>query len=180
MSQATKIHSPVEVEKRKKLDIRAGDTVRVYIKIEEKGKIRSQIFEGIVLARKHGNEPGATLTVRRTSGGFGVEKVFPLFSPTIEKIEVVKRAKVRQANIYHIREKASKEVKRHIKNVRIVSESDEDQEGSEMVDEQEVEETSSNEEEDVPVEEGGQTEEEDQQEDQSKDEDEVKEEKISN
>ncbi|MGM0482706.1 MAG: 50S ribosomal protein L19 [Patescibacteria group bacterium] len=129
MSQITKTHTPVDIEKRKKLDIRAGDTVRVSVKIEEKGKTRTQEFEGIVLSQKHGNEPGATFTVRRTSGSIGVEKVFPLFSPVIEKIEVVKRAKSRQSNLYHIREKAAKEVRRHIKNVRVVRESDEDMEG---------------------------------------------------
>lgn len=104
--------------KRKKLDMRAGDTVRVSVRIEEKGKTRNQDFEGIVLARKHGNEPGATFTVRRIVGGIGVEKIFPLFSPVIEDIKVVKRAKVRQANLYHIRRKAAKEVRKYIKNVR--------------------------------------------------------------
>ena len=118
MSQATKIHSTVDVEKRKKLGIRAGDTVRVSVKIEEKGKTRTQEFEGLVLARKHGNEPGATFTVRRTTGGVGVEKIFPLFSPVIEKITIVKRSKVRQANLYHIRKKATKEVRRYIRNIR--------------------------------------------------------------
>ena len=118
MNQISEIHSPVETEKRKKIDMRAGDTVRVSVKIEEKGKTRIQNFEGIVLTRKHGNEPGATFTVRRSTGLVGVEKVFPLFSPTIEKIEVLKRAKVKQSNLYHIRRKATKEVKKHIKNMR--------------------------------------------------------------
>ena len=154
MSQATKVNSPVEVEKRKKLDIRAGDSVRVSVKIEEKGKTRTQEFEGIVLSRKHGNEPGATFTVRRSSGVIGVEKVFPLFSPVIEKIEIVKRAKVRQSNIYHIREKAAKKVRRHIKNVRNVSETDEDQEIPEQEDlPEETEETTANESEEVVAEE---------------------------
>ncbi len=118
MSQTKEILPSAETKKRKNLDMRAGDTVRVSVKIEERGKTRTQEFEGIVLARKHGNEPGATFTVRRTSGGLGVEKIFPLFSPLIEKIEVIKRSKVRQANLYHIRRKAAKEVKRYIKNVR--------------------------------------------------------------
>ncbi len=128
MTNTTATHSPVNIEQRKKLNIRAGDTVRVSVRIQEKGKTRLQHFEGIVLARKHGNEPGATFTVRRTTGGIGVEKVFPLFSPVIDKITIVKRAKVRQANLYHIRTKATKEVRRYMKNVRIVSETDEGQE----------------------------------------------------
>ncbi len=118
MIRTKEILSSAEAKKRKELDMRAGDTVRVSVKIEEKGKTRTQEFEGIVLARKHGNEPGATFTVRRTSGGVGVEKIFPLFSPLIDRIEVIKRSKVRQANLYHIRRKAAKEVKRYIKNIR--------------------------------------------------------------
>ena len=83
--------SPVDMAARKKLDLRPGDTVRVHQKIEEeKGKYRIQIFEGLVLARKHGTEPGATFTVRRVLSGIGVEKIFPLYSPMIEKIEVTK------------------------------------------------------------------------------------------
>ncbi len=120
------ILSPVNVQKRQEINIKAGDTVRVHIKIEEKGKTRIQIFEGLVLARKHGDEAGGTFTVRRVSGGIGVEKIFPIYSPFIEKIEVIKRAKVRQANLYHIRRKAAKEVRRQMKNVKIVSESTED------------------------------------------------------
>ncbi len=118
MNQTKETLSPAEIRKRRGIDMRAGDTVRVSVKIEEKGKTRTQEFEGIVLARKHGNEPGATFTVRRTSGGIGVEKIFPLFSPLIDKIEVVKRSKVRQSNLYHIRRKAAKEVKKYVRNVR--------------------------------------------------------------
>ena len=70
--------SSVNVEDRKKLGIKAGDTVRVWVKIEEKGKTRTQAFEGLVLARKHGNEAGATFTVRKVASGVGVERIFPL------------------------------------------------------------------------------------------------------
>ena len=107
--------SPVNIESRKKLDLRAGDTVRVSQKIEEKGKTRIQIFEGLVLARKHGTEAGATFTVRRSTGGYGVEKIFPLYSPMIDKIEIVKRSKVRRSKLYYIRRKALKQISKRMK-----------------------------------------------------------------
>lgn len=108
--------SPVNMESRQKLGIRAGDTVRVWQKIQEKEKTRLQAFEGLVLARKHGNEPGATFTVRKVASGVGVEKIFPLYSPIIDKIEIIKRSKVRRAKLYHIREKVAKEIKRQMRN----------------------------------------------------------------
>ncbi len=104
--------SPVDVEERKNLGIKAGDTVRVWQKIEEKGKTRLQAFEGVVLAVKHGTEPGATFTVRKVSLGVGVEKIFPLYSPVIDKIEVLKRARVRKAKLYFVRDKVSRELRR--------------------------------------------------------------------
>ena len=99
----------------KDFDMRVGDTVKVHQKIQEKGKTRIQIFEGMVLARKHGAEKGATFTVRKNSLGYGVERIFPLFSPIIDKIEVVRRAKVRRAKLYYIREKAAKEISKRMK-----------------------------------------------------------------
>ncbi len=105
---------------RKALDLRSGDTVRVYQKIEEKGKYRLQAFEGLVLARKHGTEAGATFTVRRVASGVGVEKVFPLYSPMIDHIEVVKRARVRRAKLYYIRDKAAREARRGLRRARVV------------------------------------------------------------
>jgi len=72
----TQVVSPINAEERRKIDIRPGDTVKVWQKIQEKGKTRLQVFEGIVLAKKHGNEPGATFTVRRVSGGMGVRRFF--------------------------------------------------------------------------------------------------------
>ena len=98
------IYSPINVESRKKIDIKPGDTVRVWLKIQEKGKTRLQVFEGLVIARKHGNEPGATFTVRKIASGVGVEKIFPLYSPVIDKIEIVRRAKVRRAKLYYLRD----------------------------------------------------------------------------
>jgi len=110
-----KTFSPVKIEARKELDMRAGDTVRVFQKIQEKGKTRLQAFEGMILSRKHGTEPGATFTVRRTTGGFGVEKIFPLYSPMIDKIEIIRRSKTRRSKLYHVREQALKQVKKRLK-----------------------------------------------------------------
>lgn len=112
-------------EERKKTDFRAGDTVRVSQKIEEKGKTRLQVFEGLVLARKHGTEDGATFTVRKVSSGYGVEKIFPLFSPLIDKIEVTKRAKVRRAKLFYVREKVAKEINRQMRQARMAKEPEE-------------------------------------------------------
>ncbi len=119
-----KIISPVNVEERKNLDIRSGDTIRVTQKITEKDKktgkpkVRLQAFEGLCLAVKHGREAGATFTIRKIASGVGVERVFPLYSPMIEKIEVVKRSKVRRAKLYHIRDKAAKEIRRQMRNIQ--------------------------------------------------------------
>lgn len=113
--------SPVDMEARKNLDLRPGDTVRVWQKIEEeKGKYRLQAFEGLVLARKHGTEAGATFTVRRVLSGVGVEKIFPLYSPMIEKIETIKRSRVRRAKLYYIREKVAREARRQLRRLRII------------------------------------------------------------
>lgn len=117
-----KVVSPINIEERSALDFRAGDTVRVWQKIAEKGKFRLQAFEGLVLARKHGKEAGATFTVRRVASGVGVEKIFPLFSPVIDKIDVLKRARVRRSKLYHIREKAAKEISRQMRNLRMQKE----------------------------------------------------------
>lgn len=111
------IVTPVNVEKRRSLDIRAGDTVRVSLRIEEKGKTRLQNFEGLVIATKHGKEAGGTFTVRRVSSGVGVEKTFPIYSPVIEEIEIVKRSKVRRAKLYHIKKKATREIKRQMRRI---------------------------------------------------------------
>lgn len=113
--------SPVNMNERKELGIRAGDTVRVSQKIQDKGKTRIQIFEGVVLARKHGAEAGATFTVRKVASGVGVEKIYPLYSPNIDKIEIVKRAKVRRAKLYYIREKVAREIKRQMRRMSLVS-----------------------------------------------------------
>jgi large subunit ribosomal protein L19 len=108
--------SPVNIEVRKTLDIRSGDTVRVLQKIKEEDKTRLQAFEGIVIAVKHGKEAGGTFTVRKVIDEVGVERIFPIYSPNIESIEILKRAKVRRSKLYYIREKATKELRRHIKS----------------------------------------------------------------
>ncbi len=113
--------SPVNMKERVELGLRAGDTVRVHQKIQDKGKTRIQIFEGVVLARKHGDEPGATFTVRKVASGVGVEKIFPLYSPLIDKLEIVKRAKVRRSKLYYIREKVAREVKRQMRRITAVA-----------------------------------------------------------
>lgn len=124
--------STVNIEERKKLDLRAGDTIRVTQKIIEKDKktdkpkTRLQDFEGLCLSVKHGKEAGATFTLRKVASGVGVERIFPLYSPMIEKIEVMKRSKVRRAKLYHIRKKAAKEIRRQMRNLREVPEVESD------------------------------------------------------
>lgn len=116
------IQSPVKISERKALDIRSGDTVRVWQKIQEKGKTRLQAFEGLVIAVKHGKEAGGTFTVRKIASGVGVEKIFPIYSPMIDSIEIIKRSKVRRAKLYHIRDKAAKEIRRQMRNIRALPE----------------------------------------------------------
>lgn len=115
------VHTPVKIEERTQLGIRPGDTVRVHQKVVEKGKTRLQVFEGLVLSVKHGTEAGATFTVRTTMSGIGVEKIFPLYSPVIDKIEITRRSKVRRAKLYFIREKVAREVRRQLRNMRMVN-----------------------------------------------------------
>ncbi len=118
--------TPVRTEERAQLGIQPGDTVRVHQKVMEKGKTRIQVFEGLVLAVKHGTEAGGTFTVRATLSGIGVEKIFPLYSPVIDKIEITKRSKVRRAKLYFIREKVAREVRRQLRNMRMVKISTDD------------------------------------------------------
>ena len=83
-------------------EFRAGDTVKVHVKVSEGGKERIQIFQGVVIARR-GSGTRETFTVRKMSSGIGVERVFPLHSPVIDKIEVVRAGKVRRAKLYYLR-----------------------------------------------------------------------------
>ena len=123
------------MEARKGLAFKAGDTVNVWSKIleektEKKGekkkkgddkkaeaKFRLQAFEGIVLGRKHGAEIGATFTVRKIASGVGVERIFPLYSPMIDKIEITKKSRARRSKLYYIRHKAVKDVRSKMRSI---------------------------------------------------------------
>ena len=106
-------------EKKNIPELKPGWTVRVSQRIKEGEKTRVQAFEGVIIGRKHGNETGATFTIRKIIDGIGVEKTYPLFSPTIEKIEVIKKAKVRRSKLYYLREKSKKEIRRKIKTLSL-------------------------------------------------------------
>lgn len=135
--------SPVDMDFRKKLGISSGDTVRVQVKIQEKGKTRLQAFEGLVLSVKHGGEAGATFTVRKMSGKIGVERIFPLYSPVIDSIEILRRAKVRRSKLYFLRDKTSKQIRRKLRSFIdfVMPEADAEPEVAEEVMEESVEET---------------------------------------
>ena len=91
-------------------EFRVGDTVKVYFKVIEGNKERIQAYEGVVIARKHGGL-SETFTVRRISSGIGVERTFPLHSPKIDKVEVVRHGSVRRAKLYYLRERTGKPAK---------------------------------------------------------------------
>jgi large subunit ribosomal protein L19 len=103
-------------------DIQPGDTVRVHQKIKEANKERLQVFEGVVLARKHGKGISATITVRKISQNIAVERIFPIHAPFIQKIEVVKRAKVRRAKLYYLRDVKGKKARLKAKAMGVVIE----------------------------------------------------------
>jgi len=92
-------------------DVRPGDTVRIYQKIKEGDKERVQTFEGLVIARKHGKGISATITVRKVILGVGMERILPIHSPIIEKIEILKRGKVRRAKLYYLRKAKGKKAR---------------------------------------------------------------------
>ncbi len=97
-----------QTQRGEKMDIRAGDVVKVHRKIKEGDKERIQIFEGMVIAVKGGQSSSQMITIRKVSNGFGVEVIVPVISPSIEKIEIIKRAKTRRSKLYFIRDKATK------------------------------------------------------------------------
>jgi len=92
-------------------EFRAGDRVKVHVRVVEGDKSRIQMFEGDVIGRRNGTGLRATFTVRKTSGGIGVERIFPLHSPIVEKIEVVRMGRVRQAKLYYLRERSGKKAR---------------------------------------------------------------------
>jgi len=99
--------NPIEMLEKEQMRVdlppfRAGDTVKVFSRIKEGDKERIQVFEGVVIRKRKGNT-GATFTVRKVSYGVGVEKIFPFHSPTIDKIEVISKGKVRRARLYYLR-----------------------------------------------------------------------------
>lgn len=91
--------------------IRPGQTVRVHQKIKEGEKERLQVFEGVVIARKHGFGPTASFTVRKVTDGIGVERIFPLHSPVIAKLEILRQARVRRAKLYHLRQPTARPIR---------------------------------------------------------------------
>jgi len=127
--------TPVKKEERAALAFSSGDTVRVWVKIPEKGKFRLQAFEGLVLARKHGKEIGATFTVRKVASGVGVERIFPLYSPMIDSIEIIKKSGARRSKLYYVREKAVRDIRKKMKSVRVITTDDIDVLEAEAVEE---------------------------------------------
>lgn len=115
----TAINTFSEAQMKKLPDIRPGDTIRVHQKIKDGDKERIQVFEGLVLARKHGKGINATITVRKVSQKVGVERIFPIHSPMIDKIEVVKRAKIRRAKLYYLREAKGKKARLKTKEMGV-------------------------------------------------------------
>jgi len=104
--------NPVEkveqaVANREHPEFGSGDTINVHVKVIEGEKQRVQVFKGVVIARKHGSSR-ETFTVRKVSYGVGVERIFPMHSPMIEKIELVRRGRVRRAKLYYLRERRGK------------------------------------------------------------------------
>ncbi len=87
---------------------KAGDTVNVHVKIKEGSKERIQVFQGTVIQRKNSGSNGETFTVRKVSGGVGVERIFPILSPNIDKIEVLRKGKVRRAKLFYLRGRQGK------------------------------------------------------------------------
>ena len=95
--------------------LRPGVTVRVHQKIKESDKTRIQVFEGIIIARKHGSGPDATITVRKIAHGVGVERIYPLHTPLVAKFEVMKASKVRRSKLYYLRGKTARETRKKTK-----------------------------------------------------------------
>jgi large subunit ribosomal protein L19 len=113
MSELLKfVEQDLAAEKRAALPVfQAGDTINVHVKIKEGNKERVQQFQGTVIQRKSASTSGETFTVRKISNGVGVERIFPVLSPSIDKIEVIKRGIVRRARLFYLRFKSGKEAR---------------------------------------------------------------------
>ncbi|HLP47366.1 MAG TPA: 50S ribosomal protein L19 [Candidatus Kapabacteria bacterium] len=126
----------------KKMSWQAGDVIKVSMKIKEGGKERIQVFEGLVIAVKGRQSSSPTLTVRKVSHGVGVEMILPLLSPNISKITLVKRAKIRRAKLYYVRELSSKKSRMKFKDIaEFIKEETEEAPVSEEAKEEKLEET---------------------------------------
>ena len=106
-------------------DISPGDTIKVSAKIVEGGKERIQVFQGVVIRMRNGGA-GANFTVRHVSQGIGVERTFPIYSPLVDKVEVVRHAKVRRAKLYYLRELSAKAARRKLKQTDTKKKRDQD------------------------------------------------------
>ncbi len=95
--------------------IKAGWTIRINQRIKDGEKTRVQAFEGMVISQKHGSEAGATITVRKVTDNIGVEKTFPIYLPSVESVKVVRKAKVRRAKLYYLRDKTTKEIRKKLR-----------------------------------------------------------------
>ena len=126
------------------LDIRVGDNIRIHQAIQEKGKERTQVFEGVVIAKKHGKGASSTITVRRVVSGVGVENILPFHSPSLKKIEVLKRAKTRRAKLYYLKTAKGKKTRLKRKDLAeaIVFEEEKPKEKSQKPEETSEEESS--------------------------------------
>lgn len=123
------------------MDFQAGDVVKVHLKIKEGGKERIQIFEGLVIAVKGRQSSSPTITVRKVSHGVGVEMIVPVLSPNVSKIELVKKAKVRRAKLYYVRELTTKQSRMKYKDIAaFIKEESPKVEASEEVKEEKLEE----------------------------------------
>lgn len=114
MDTITKFQSTLET-KNKFEGIKPGWTVRINQRIKEGEKTRVQAFEGMVISQKHGSEAGATITVRKVTDNIGVEKTFPIYLPSVESVKVVRKAKVRRAKLYYLRDKTTKEIRKKLR-----------------------------------------------------------------
>ena len=109
--QIKEIESELLEKKNKFPEFKAGDKVNVHDKIKEGNKERIQQFQGTVLQRRHANSSGETFTVRKISNGVGVERIFPILSPSIDKIDVIRKGQVRRARLFYLRGKQGKAAK---------------------------------------------------------------------